>query len=220
MVRHTEQPAGGALHNMSAPPRTRIEVRPLRRGEAPEHKSPSPAPPGAESGMTLLATVSLAHLIRRYFPPYRDVGADGQNPVWEAPDSPGEGTAPCTNLRLCALVALSEQALNESEPPDPRALHRLAKLSVEDLEAAWLAHVRRLRPGDHRLPPFGLVQPVDPARLEEIALETSPARAAIIVSRSGGPLYSPGRAPGLPDYTRPLRPLRLYGFTDRGYSHD
>ncbi len=220
MVRHAERPVGGALHNMSAPPRTRIEVRPLRRGEAPENESASPAPPGADSGMTLLATVSLAHLIRRCFPPYRDVGADGRTPVWEAPDPPWEGTAPCTNLRLCVLVALSELALNESQPPDPQALRRLAGLSVEDLEAAWLDHVRRLRPEDHRLPPFGLVQPVDPARLEEIALETSPARAAIIVSRSGGPLYNRGRAPGLPDYTRPLRPLRLYGFAEEGYSHD
>ena len=220
MVRHTEQPAGGALHNMSAPPRTRIEVRPLRRDTDPGKESTSTAPPGADSGMTLLATVSLAHLIRRSFPAYRDVGADGQNPVWEAPDPPGESAAPCANLRLCALVALSELALNESEPPDPKALHRLAGLSVEDLEAAWLDHVRRLRPEDHRLPPFGLVRPVDLAGLEESSLETSPARAVLIVSRSGGPLYNRGRTPGLPDYARPLRPVRLYGLTDGGSSHD
>ncbi len=220
MVRHSERPAGGALHNMSAPPRTRIEVRPLRRGAAPGDESASPAPPGADSGMILLATVSLSHLIRRSFPPYRDVSADGRNPVWEASGTPWEGAASCANLRLCVLVALSEQALNESQPPDLRALRRLAGLSVEDLEEAWLAHARRLRPEDHRLPPFGLVRPVDLTEPEESVLETSTARAVIIVSRSAGSLFIRGRTPVLPDYTRPLGPVRLYGFADGGYSHD
>lgn len=202
---------GAALHNMSAPPRTTIEVRPLRARGEDRRKEREASAPGAEAGLVLVTTVSLPVLLGRHFPGYEDAGPDDGPARWhDGEESAGE-PGKRASLRLRCLVVLSALAVGAPGRHDRQAVEGLADASVEELEAAWLTNVGRLRPEELGLPPFGLVRPApSPGPLGE-ETEASLARALAVVSRTGGSVYCASREPVLPDYQRPFRPLRLYG---------
>lgn len=202
----------GVLHNMSAPPRARIRVCPLRREDSALDAGDISPPSRGESGLALVTTIDLRCLIQSYFPNYRDSGYAGQPYWWDEGGLRGKA-ARREDLRLRCLVVLSRLAVGELRRPDRRVVFRLAGASTETLEQLWLDNVRRLKPGDLGLPPFGLIRP---APRPSLALqrtrywEASPARALAVFSRHGGSVYSAGREPGLPDYQRPLRPIQLF----------
>ena len=208
------------LHNMSAPPRTRVDVRPLRhQGQSFDGEEQRDLP-GGDAGMVLITTVCLDCLIQHYFPHYQDISPVDGRPSWRDGRRLKGTAARRDNLRLRCLVVLSRLALCELRRPSRQVVHRLADVPAEELESTWLENVGRLRPEDHRLPTFGLVRPVSPELLRGKAIEMSLARALIVVSRSGGSVYSRGRKPGLPNYSQPITPIELYGFSFGGQNRD
>jgi hypothetical protein len=213
MTGRNAESVSGALHNMSAPPRTRVTVRPLG---AVANTGGEPAADSADvvrasTGLVPVVAISVERLIRQWFPDYLDTGRRGPDATWRDLGRLEGKAARLGNLRLRCLVVLSRLAVGEMKRPNRPEIFRLADTPVEALEAIYLDNVRRLDPLDHGLPPFGLVQSADG---EGIAWETEPARALAVLSRCGGTVYSAGREPRLPDYNWPISPVRLYGVTN------
>ena len=214
MTTPTAELPAGALHNMSAPPRTRITVRPLRQSTGPIEFPGRKRDTGA-TGMTPIALISLPRLIQHWFPRYLDRSAGNKGPAWRDQSRLKGPAASTRNLRLRCLVVLSRVAAGELKKPTRRSIFRLAAVPVEGLEEMYLERVRRIRPLDHDLPPFAFVRPVEESRRELPESETDPARALALLSRCSGTVYSAARSPLLPDYGRRQAPLRVFAFTHR-----
>jgi hypothetical protein len=94
---------------MSAPPRTRIVVRPLRDGGEAHHGDGNT--PGSQSGLHLIATLSVDGLIRASFPQYRLCDTDPDTACWVDDPQRERHDVGSDNLRLRCLVLLSRLAV-------------------------------------------------------------------------------------------------------------
>jgi hypothetical protein len=156
----------GALHNMSAPPRMTITIRPLG-GPSPAPASPGePAVPG---GVRCFAHVDLSTLC-----PLPEDGTKGNGP----------------RGRLRSLLALARRAVGqeETDQEDP------ARWTLERLEDELRERAARLEPRALGLPAFALVRR-SPGRAGDTPAEGDPARALALVTRVSGKLFVGTRSP-------------------------
>ena len=215
-----------ALHNMSAPPRTRITVRPLRPGAGVRRTGPAEmryegptaddaTVVAASTGLVPVALLSPVLLTQHWFPTYVDEGPVGTGATWKDKDKLKGRAAYLKHLRLRCLVVLSRIALGELRRPNRESVFRLARARLEALEAAYLENVRRLDPLALSLPPFGFAKPIT-GYTDLVPVETDPARALALLSRCSGTVFSAGREPLLPDYNRPIPAVLVFGVRRRG----
>ncbi|HSL82795.1 MAG TPA: hypothetical protein VLF66_08460 [Thermoanaerobaculia bacterium] len=162
-----EREAGdGALHNMSAPPRMTITIRPLG--------GPGPAPasagePAVHPGVRCFAHVDLSTLC-----PLPEEGAEGNG----------------ARGRLRSLVALAHRALGREES-DPA---EIARWTQERLEDELRERAARLDPLALGLPAFALVRR-SPGRAGKAPAEGDPGRALALVTRVSGKVFVGTRSP-------------------------
>ncbi len=172
-AREAESPRGGrALHNMSAPPRMRLRIRPLRRAETagPSRDAPAPVAGAAGAGLQLIARLDPEALVRR------------------APDCGEE-----TDTGQCRLAGLAGLALAAAGlPPVPPAI--LAQRSREQLLDILREAAARLDPRALGLPAIALVRRVS-CEAAGVWSEPDIARGIVLLTRTVGSLFIASRSP-------------------------
>lgn len=172
-TREAVAPRGGrTLHNMSAPPRMQLRIRPLRRAETagPSRDAPAPVAGAAGAGLQLIARLDPEALARR---------------------APGYGEGPATGQRwLAGLAGLALAAAGL--PPVPPAI--LAQRSREQLLDILREAAARLDPRALGLPAIALVRRVS---CEAAGAWSEPdiARGIVLLTRTVGSLFIASRSP-------------------------
>ena len=203
-----------ALHNMSAPPRTRISIRPLHP-QKPEADSQAPkggSETNSDTGLQRFTTIAVDRLIQRWFPAFRVKRGDLSCVRW-GDRARLTGRAENTeHLRLRCLIAISQLATGELLEINRRQVYALVGHTLEALEELFMDNIARLDPVALGLPPFALARPLGPGNISfrRLRVELNPARALALLSRTGGKVYSAGRTPVLPDTDRFIPPFALY----------
>jgi len=202
---HRQEPVAGALQNMSAPPRMRIAVRPLKRTIGKEPAAPTLL--WQENRLHRIASVSIDTLIRHHFPAFQAKPGDDRGASWTDVATLKGRESDTSDLRLRCLVVISRLATGGLKKLTRRSVFALAGKQTADLEARYLENVARLDPVLLGLPPFGLVRLGDGT-----SSETDPARALALLSRAAGNIYCSARTPVLPQHERHQEPLSLYAY--------
>ena len=165
-----EQGGASAFHNMSAPPKSRITLRPLREPEVTSHRVPplSNSAVGnsirAASGLAWVMRLDLDGLIEQYLPDFSDRFS--------------------YRLHCCLAIArlfsgLSATATQE----DVDALRAMPYETVCDELREIDANIAQ---GALELPPIGLVIDADKRKRP---CETNPARVLFVLSRLNGTTF-------------------------------
>lgn len=172
-AREAGAPGGGrTLHNMSAPPRMRLRIRPLRREKpaGPSRDAPGPAAGVDGSGLRLITRLDPEVLVRR------------------APDCGEE-----TDTGQCRLAGLAALALAAADLP-PLAPAVLAQRSREQLLDILREAAARLDPRALELPAIALVRRVS-CEAAGAGPEPDIARGIVLLTRTVGSLFIASRSP-------------------------
>jgi hypothetical protein len=187
---------GNALHNMSAPPKSRMTVQPLR--PAGNHATVSATPVGARSsgGLAWVMRIDLDRLIKAHLPDFESWVADGELHPGGTPAASGDGLAveaaslPAhltgdhyLRLRCCVAIA---RAMAERVPVTTHDVEALRSLPHEMLCDELRSLNAAIDPVPLQLPALGIMtRPDDTDRLSE----GNPARVFFTLSHLSGSTF-------------------------------
>ena len=168
------------IDNMSAPPRSTVNVRPLRAPADADTAASNMHAPGA-CGLQVVARVSLDQLIRLRIPRAlaqpRTTTAGGLDPAIEP-----------AHRRLLAAVVLARRVVGGCRAGFA-AMRVAAAQPPELLEDEFVALMRTLDGRDLHLPAFGFFRDPPDAAQPAIPRETNLARALFIAAHRYGELF-------------------------------
>ena len=187
---------GNALHNMSAPPKSRMTVQPLRASSSQVPVGSARAASCASGGLAWVMRIDLDRLIKAHLPDFESWIADGQlhpgNPSETIGDDHKAETAPVTatltgdhylRLRCCVAIARAMAATVPVTTDDVEVLRSLPHEALCDelrtLNAA-------IDPASLQLPALGIMaRPDDTDRV----CEGNPARVFFALSHLSGSTF-------------------------------
>jgi hypothetical protein len=184
---------GNALHNMSAPPRSRMTVQPLRPAGSLTTVSAAPADPRASGGLAWVMRIDLDRLIKAHLPDFESWVADGELHPGGTPAASGDGLAveaaslPAhltgdhyLRLRCCVAIA---RAMAGGAPVTTHDVEILRGLPHEALCDELRNLNAAIDPAPLQLPALGIMTRPDGT---DRACEESPARVFFALSRVRG----------------------------------
>jgi hypothetical protein len=187
---------GNALHNMSAPPRSRMTVQPLRSADIQVTVSTPQAGSRSSSGLTWLMRIDLDRLIKAHLPGFESWIADGKLQPGNAADQNETGDSVESSplpaaltgdhylrLRCCLAIA---RAMAENAPVTTHEVEALRSLPHETLCDELRGLNAAIDPGPLQLPALGIMtRPDDLDRTSE----GNPARVFFTLSRLSGSTF-------------------------------
>lgn len=191
-----EAPDGsGVLHNMSAPPKSRMTVQPLRSAGS-EATMRSDQADSSSGGLTWVMRIDLDRLIKAHLPAFDSWIADGELHPGRAPAASGIGLAaeaaplpfPLTgdhHLRLRCCVAVA-RAMAGSAPVTTASVEALRSLPHEALCDELRTLSAAIEPAPLLLPALGIM--VRPDGTDRVC-EGSAERVLFALSRLRGDTF-------------------------------
>jgi hypothetical protein len=187
---------GNALHNMSAPPRSRMTVQPLRPAGNLTTVSAAPAGPRSSGGLAWLMRIDLDRLIKAHLSDFESWVADGELHPGGTPAASGDGLAveaaslPAhltgdhyLRLRCCVAIA---RAMAWGVPVTNHDVEALRSLPHETLCDELRGLNAAIDPTPLQLPALGIMtRPDDRNRTSE----GNPARVFFTLSRLSGSTF-------------------------------
>jgi len=202
--------AGGALHNMSAPPRITLDIRPLDSDTGADRCPVTGPQPVTRPGIAPLAVVDLDAAIRA------GAGRDklpATHSEWPRtlPNAGQRGQRrKVRSKRLRGLVLLARLASGRTGAVCPVAMTALEARCIDSLQDELLALAARLDPIALGLPACALARAWD-GESDAGEFVTDPARAVAIFTHSAGGVFVASRAPVLPDLKAEYPAVCLFG---------
>jgi hypothetical protein len=187
---------GNALHNMSAPPRSRMTVQPLRPAGSLTTVSAAPAGSRSSGGLAWVMRIDLDRLIKGHLPDFESWVADGELHPGGTPAASGDGlavgAAPLPGhltgdhyLRLRCCVAIA-RAMAGGAPVTTQGVEALRELPHEALCDELRTLSAAIDPAPLQLPALGIMtRPDDTDRVSE----GNPARAFFALSHLSGSTF-------------------------------
>jgi hypothetical protein len=185
---------GNALHNMSAPPRSRMTVQPLRSAGSQTTIGADPAASCSSGGLAWVMRIDLDRLIKAHLPNFESWIADGElHPDGAADKGSGKAeTAPLPvmltgdhylRLRCCVVIA---RAMAAAAPVTTQGVEALRNLPHETLCDELRTLNAAIDPAPLQLPALGIMtRPDDTDR----ACEGNPARVFFALSHLSGSTF-------------------------------
>ncbi len=187
------------LHNMSAPPRSCISIKPLA---TPVKKKRTPKNSPINQSRYLYAIIGVNALLSSLF-------GDNINIIY----SKRTLSEKERHLYLRYLVESTRVALGEKQRPSKRAVYAMTSHRLEQLEALYIQLTGTLNEKITRIPPFALVRPSCKSNVQIKSIETRPEYALPIISRIAGNVFCTGRSPVIPNDSLLVQCFYLYTFS-------
>ena len=187
---------GNALHNMSAPPKSRMTIQPLRASSSLTTVSAAPVGSRSSGGLAWVMRIDLDRLIKAHLPDFESWVADGELHPGGTPAASGDGLAveaaslPAhltgdhyLRLRCCVAIA---RAMAERVPVTTHDVEALRSLPHEMLCDELRSLNAAIDPVPLQLPALGIMtRPDDTDRLSE----GNPARVFFTLSHLSGSTF-------------------------------
>jgi hypothetical protein len=187
------------LHNMSAPPRTFVTIKPLATPVRKQRKRTNNRL--VHSSYGLYAIIGVNALLRTLF-------GDSINIIYNR----GTLSEKERHLYLRYLIEAARVAVGEKQRPSKRAVYAMTAHKLEQLESLYINLTELLNKKITGLPPFALVRPSCKSLVLIKSIETRPEFALALISRIAGGIFSSGRTPVIPNDTLLLKCFYLYTF--------
>jgi hypothetical protein len=187
---------GNALHNMSAPPKSRMTLQPLRSTSSEAPVGSARAASCSSGGLAWVMRIDLDRLIKAYLPDFESWVADGELHPGGTPAASGDGLAvkaaplpvPLTGdhyLRLRCCVAIA-RTMAAGVPVTTQDVEAMRSLSHEALCDELRALSAAIDPALLRLPALGIMTRPDGT---DRPCECNPARVFFTLSRLSGSTF-------------------------------
>jgi hypothetical protein len=186
--------SGTALHNMSAPPRSKMTVKPLRTETRAMAIRSGHAASSSSSGLAWVMRIDLDRLIEEHLPDFHSWIADGELRPGRSAPAPGDATLPPTGsvpvmlsgdhhlrLRCCVVIARLPAGIDCSV--SNARVEELRKQPHEALCDELRTLNAAIDPTPLDLPALGMMTRPDGT---DRAWETNPARVFYALSRLSG----------------------------------
>jgi hypothetical protein len=184
------------LHNMSAPSRMQITVRPLEKTSDTGQRADGPVQRGSYQGLKLYGVLSLHRLF-----------VDGLHAY---PESIPKYYSQVNNTHtsLSMLCELTSACLMGKNTP-VRMRNAWVDKSPEEIEAGFISLCQKIDTSDFPLPIFGLVKSFK-GNIPATGLTLDPLQFVSILCRISGHLFMAERNPLIPDGLPRRRMLGIY----------
>lgn len=187
------------LHNMSAPPRTCISIKPLATSVGKQRKHTNNRRNHTRYG--LYAIIGVNALLRTLFGDSIKIISNRRTLSEKE-----------RHLYLRYLVETARVAVGEKQSPSKRAVYAMASDRLEKLESLYINLTESLNKQITGLPPFALVRPSCKNQVLSKSIETRPEYALSLISRIASGVFSSGRAPVIPNDGLLVQCFCLYTF--------
>lgn len=185
------------LHNMSAPPKSKMTVQPLRSSNSKVMATSIQSPSCSSGGLTWIMRIDLDRLIQPLFPEFEAWMADGQvNPGGFAPSvtdgsGRGGGESPAKvsgdhYLRLRSCLVIAQVMAGVAESVTIERVEALRVLPHETLCDQLRTLCAGIDPSPLGLPALGIMTTGDRA---DRPCETDPSRVFYALSRLSGSTF-------------------------------
>ena len=184
------------LHNMSAPSRMQVTVRPLAEMDAASQHVKTPIQKGGYQGLTLYTVLNLHRLFVDGFKGY-----PGSIPKYYS----GVNN---THTSLSMLTELALARIRGKNGP-VRILKEWVDRSPEDIEERFISLCKEIDTGGFALPVFALVKPLV-GKVLSTGVTPDPLHFVSIFCRISGHLFMAGRNPLIPESIPVRKDLGIY----------
>jgi hypothetical protein len=187
---------GNALHNMSAPPRSRMTVQPLRPAGSLTTVSAAPAGSRSSGGLAWVMRIDLDRLIKAHLPDFESWVADGELHSGGTPAASGDGLAveaaslpahltgnQYLRLRCCVAIA---RPMAGGAPVTTQGVEALRDLPHEALCDELRTLSAAIDPAPLQLPALGIM--TRPEGMDR-PCEGNPARVFFALSHLSGSTF-------------------------------
>ena len=173
------------LHNMSAPSRMRVTVRPLEKSGGASQCTETRVQEGGYQGLRLYTVLNLHCLFVEGFRNYPGAGPKHYSRIDD------------TQTLLSMLTELAKARLKGMKGPQ-KILKAWVDKSTEEIEEGFISLCQEINARDFSLPVFGLVKPFT-GNLSSTGVITDPLHFVSILCRISGYFFMAGRNPLIPD---------------------
>ena len=173
------------LHNMSAPSRMRVTVRPLEKSGGASQCTETRVQEGGYQGLRLYTVLNLHCLFVEGFRDYPGAGPKHYSRIDD------------TQTLLSMLTGLARARLKGMKGPQ-KILKAWVDKSTEEIEEGFISLCQEINAREFSLPVFGLVKPFT-ENLSSTGVITDPLHFVSILCRISGYFFMAGRNPLIPD---------------------